>query len=170
MRQILSKSFMSVVLALMLSTLLVCGCGRKAPPPPPPARASLRPEIPGLKAYQAGRAALASHDEEEAQRLFRDAVHLNKDLTEAWFELGHLEVTMAPALAKTDELKAMVLFREGLEFEQQARQLLDEGKATVWTEPQAEEARTKLEVDLRDSDRALADGDSLREALRLRVY
>lgn len=170
MIQIRSRSFLGGALAVMLSTLLVCGCGRKAPQPPPAARAPLRPEIPGLKAYQDGRAALAADDQEEAQRLLREAIHLNTNLTEAWFELGHLEVTTAPALAKSDELKAMVLFREGLEFEQQARNLLDEGKTTVWTPPEAEEARAKMEVDLRDSDHALADGESLREALRLRVY
>jgi len=168
--QIRSKSFICSALAVMLSTLLVCGCGRKAPPPPRPAPAPVQPEIPGVKAYQDGRAALAADDQEQAQRLLRDAIHLNANLTEAWFELGHLEVTAAPALAKSDELKAMVLFREGLEFEQQARNLLDEGKTTVWTPTEAEEARAKMDVDLRDSDRALADGDSLREALRLRVY
>jgi hypothetical protein len=77
---------------------------------------------------------------------------------------------MAPRLMKSDELRALVLFREGLQFEQQARKLIDEGRITVWNPDEVEKAREKMEVDLRDADHALADEDSLREALRLRVY
>ena len=77
---------------------------------------------------------------------------------------------MAPGLFKTDELRAMVLFREGMQFEQQALKMLDEDKLTVWNPADAERAREKMTVDLRDADRALADEDSLREALRTRIY
>ena len=158
----------NLAVALWLSTGVI-GCSRKpAPPPPAPVRA--KPDILGLSAYQAGRDALAANDQQQAQRHFREAIHVNTSFTEAWYELGRLEVSMAPALAKSDELKAMVMFREGLEFEQQARKLLDEGKIRVWTPDQVEAARDKLELDLRDADHALADEDSLREALRVRVY
>jgi hypothetical protein len=115
-------------------------------------------------------AALAENDRERAQRLLLDAVHQNPGLAEGWFDLGHLEVTMAPGLMKDDELKAMVLYREGLQFEQQARKLFDEGKVSLWTPAELDQARERLEVDLRDVDRALADEGSLRESLRLRVY
>jgi membrane-bound lytic murein transglycosylase B len=156
-------------LVLVLTAALACGCSR---PPPPQAKAvaPVQPDIPGVKAYRAGVAAIAADDSEQAQRLLLDAVHQNQGLAEAWFDLGHIKVTMAPRLMKNDELQAMVLFREGLQFEQQARKLLDEGRITVWNPDEVEKAREKMEVDLRDADHALADEDSLREALRLRVY
>jgi hypothetical protein len=162
------RLLINLALALWLISTGI-GCSRK-PPPPLPAPVRSKPDILGLSAYQAGRDALAANDQEQAQRRFREAIHVNASFTEAWYELGRLEVSMAPALAKTDELKAMVMFREGLEFEQQARKLIDEGKIRVWTPAQVEAARDKLYLDLRDADHALADEDSLREALRVRVY
>jgi hypothetical protein len=162
------KWLANLALAMWLGASAI-GCSRK-PPPPPPAPVQAKPDILGLSAYQAGLDALAANDQEQAQRRFREVIHLNTSFTEAWYELGRLEVSMAPTLAKTDELKAMVMFREGLEFEQQARKLLDEGKIRVWTPAQAEAARDKLDLDLRDADHALADEESLREALRVRVY
>jgi hypothetical protein len=155
-------------LLLALIATLACGCSRT--PPPQAKVAAVQPDIPGVKAYLAGVAAIAADDSEQAQRLLLDAVHQNQGLAEAWFDLGHIKVTMAPGLMKNDELRAMVLFREGLQFEQQARKLLDEGRITVWNPDEVEKAREKMEVDLRDADHALADEDSLREALRLRVY
>jgi hypothetical protein len=157
-------------LIVVLTAVLICGCGRKPPPEPAPPPAITPHDIAGVKAYRSGVAAVAAGDVDQAQGLLLDAVHQNQNLAEAWFELGHLKVTVAPGLLRTDELKAMVLFREGLQFEQQARKLIDEGKLTVWSPEEAEQARAKIEVDLRDADRALADEDSLREALRLRVY
>jgi hypothetical protein len=153
----------------MLAATLVCGCSGKPPPPPkspPPAPV----EIPGEKIYRAGIAAIVADDRDQAQRLLHDAVRLNPGLAEAWFDLGHLEVSMAPGLFKEDELKALVLYREGLQFEQQARKLLDEGRITLWTPAQVDQAREKLDVDLRDADHALTDEESLRESLRLRIY
>jgi len=147
------------------------GCSKPPPPPPPkPAPVVVKYEAPGLQAYQAGLAALAAHDQEQAQSLFLETVHRNTTFTEAWYELGRVKVAMAPAMAKTDELRALSLFREGLQFEQQARQLMESGKVTVWTPEEADAARARLDNDLREADRILADEDSLREALRLRVY
>jgi hypothetical protein len=64
----------------------------------------------------------------------------------------------------------MVIFREGLQFVQEARKLIDQDKVAIWTPAEVDEARIKIEADLRDADRALGDEDSLREALRQRVY
>ena len=157
------------VLEVAVTALLMCGCGRKPPTPTPPAPV-VSHQIAGLKSYHEGLAALKADDQEQAQRLLLDAVHQNTNLTEAWYELGHLKVTMAPSLFKTDELKALVLFREGMQFEQQALKLLDEDKITAWTPAEVEQARDKMALDLRDADRALVDEDSLREALRTRIY
>ena len=159
---------------IILLATLICGCGHdRKPAPAAPAAAppaAQHNEIPGVKAYRAGLAALATDDPDRAQSLLLDAIHQNKELAEAWFELGHLKVTLAPKLTQADELKAMVIFREGLQFEQEARKLIDQDKIFVWTPDQVDQARVKLESDLRDADRALADEDSLREALRQRVY
>ena len=158
---------------VILLTALICGCGhdpRPAAPPPPTAPAPAQYEPAGAKAYRAGLAALAANDPEEAQSLLLDAVHQNKELAEAWFELGHLKVKLAPGMMKTDELKAMVTFREGLQFVQEAHNLIDQDKIAIWTPAEVDQARVKMESDLRDADRALADEDSLREALRQRVY
>jgi hypothetical protein len=163
----------SYTFAALLAVLL-CGCGQDRKPvavaqPTGPAPAQYN-ELAGLKAYRAGVAALAANDEDNAQSLLLDAIHQNKDLTEAWFELGHLKIKLAPSLMQADELKAMVLFREGLQFVLEARKLIDQDKIAIWTPAQLDEARVKMEADLRDVDRALADEDSLREALRQRIY
>ena len=163
------STFFSRPTLVALTAVLICGCGRKPPAPPPPT-VVVPHQIAGLKSYQEGLAALGADDQEQAQRLLLDAVHQNTNLTEAWYELGHLKVTMAQGLFKTDELRALVLFREGMQFEQQALKLLDEDKITVWKPADVEQAREKMELDLRDADRALADEDSLREALRTRIY
>ncbi len=153
--------------------LWVSGCGHDHKPSasvskgPAPAQYN---ELAGLKAYRAGIASLAANDPDSAQRLLLDAVHENKDLAEAWFELGHIKIKLAPGMMQADELKAMVVFREGLQFEQEALKLIDQGKVLIWTPSQVDDARVKMEADLRDADRALADEDSLREALRQRVY
>jgi hypothetical protein len=158
----------------ILLSALICGCGHDRKPAPAPQATGPAPaqynEIAGLKAYRAGLAALAADDPDQAQSLLLDAVHQNKDLAEAWFELGHLKVKLAPGMMQADELKAMVLFREGLQFVQEARKLIDQDKIVVWTPGEVDQARVKMESDLRDVDRALADEDSLREALRQRVY
>jgi tetratricopeptide (TPR) repeat protein len=160
--------------AILLSAL-ICGCGHdRKPPAAPPPQTGPAPaqynELAGLKAYRAGLAALAADDLDKAQSLLLDAVHQNKDLAEAWFELGHLKVKLAPGMMQTDELKAMVTFREGLQFVQEARKLIDQDKIAIWTPAEVDQARVKMESDLRDADRALADEESLREALRQRVY
>ena len=167
----MSYTFRSRALLIALAGALMAGCSKPpAAPAPKPAPMPVKYEPPGLKSYQEGLAAVAAHDQEQAQALFLEAVHRNNKFTEAWYELGRVKVAMAPALAKTDELKAMVLFREGLQFEQQARELLESGKVTVWTADEVDTARARLDTDLRDAERILADEDSLREALRLRVY
>jgi hypothetical protein len=167
----MSYTFRSRALLIALAAALVAGCSKPPPPPAPkPASLPVKYEAPGLEPYKAGLAAVAAHDPEQAQSLFLDAVHRNTKLTEAWYELGRVKVAMAPAIAKTDELRALALFREGLQFEQQARQLMESGKFAVWTAEEADAARALLDNDLRDADHILADEDSLREALRLRVY
>jgi len=158
----------------ILLTALICGCGHDRKPaapaqPPGPAPAQYN-ELAGLKAYRAGIAALAANDRDQAQSLLLDAVHQNKDLAEAWFELGHLKIKLAPGMMQADELKAMVMFREGLQFVQEANKLIDQDKIAIWTPSELDQAHMKIEADLRDADRALADEDSLREALRERVH
>jgi hypothetical protein len=44
-----------------------------------------------------------------------------------------------------DELKAMVIFREGLQFVQEARKLIDQDKVAIWTPAEVDEARIKIE-------------------------
>jgi hypothetical protein len=158
----------------VLLSALICGCGHDRKPaavarPAGPAPAQYN-ELAGLKAYRAGVAALSANDQDQAASLLLDAIHQNKDLAEAWFELGHLKIKLAPAMMHADELKAMVIFREGLQFVQEARKLIDQDKVAIWTPAEVDEARIKIEADLRDADRALGDEDSLREALRQRVY
>jgi len=168
MQQNICKPMTGHAFAFVLCAALNA-CSTK-PPPQAPAPPPAKVEMVGLKAYQAGRQALAANDSEAALKQFKDAVHLNTSFTEAWYEVGRLEVSIAPSLAKSDELKALVLFREGLQFEQQARRLLDEGKVRIWTPDETDAARVRLESDLRDADHVLADEDALREALRMRVY
>jgi hypothetical protein len=170
--RILSRRAVARVLAAA-AIALVAACGKNPTPAPAaaPAPVAFAPaEIAGVKAYQAGVAALAADDPELARRMFLDAMHQNQHLAEAWFELGHLQIKLAPGVFKSDELQAMSMFREGMQFEQEARKLLDQDRITVWTPEQVQRARDTMEVDLRDADRALVDEDSLREALRLRIY
>ena len=165
-----STIFSHRALRVALTALLICGCSRQ-PPPSPPQPAPVAPhEAAGVRSYKEAMVALGADDKEKAERLLLDAIHQNTHLAEAWYELGHLKVIMAPDLFKTDELKALMIFREGMQFEQQALKLLDEDKITVWKPAEVDVAREKMDVDLRDADRALVDEESLREALRTRIY
>jgi tetratricopeptide (TPR) repeat protein len=113
--------------------------------------------VPGADIYRQGLAAKAANDLEQAEHLFRQATHLNQELAEAWFELGRLKLQQAPPLAASDELKALQIFREGLLAEQEALRLLDAGKRALWTSEEETQARTTIDVDLRDAEQALGD-------------
>jgi len=158
-----------VALCLVVTTVS-CERDNKPPAPAPPAQPVVQqPYIAGLESHKSGMAALAAKDTQEALRLLRKATVENRELAEAWYELGHLQVTLAPELSKTQEYPALAMFRDGLEMEQEALRLLDAGKVTFWTDEEQTTARTVMDADLLGADEALADPTVLAETLRLRV-
>jgi tetratricopeptide (TPR) repeat protein len=124
-------------------------------------------EIAGVGIY---RDALTAPDREEAIRLLEQAVRANPRLAEAWYEMGRQKVMLAPNIVKVDEVRGTQVFREGLEAEKEALRLLDEGKVTVWTAAEEDQARTMLATDLANVDETLADQESSLRALRVRTY
>ena len=61
-------------------------------------------------------------------------------------------------------------FREGLQAEQEALRLLNEGKLSVWSVEEQAKAREVMDLDLRGVEEALGDEEALTEALRVRIY
>jgi tetratricopeptide (TPR) repeat protein len=155
--------------AALIAVASLGGCGKGAPPPPPPSAAKpvQKAEIAGVNLY---RQALATQDGDESLGLLEQAVRTNPRLTEAWYELGRFKVKRATILIKTDELQAVQMFREGLGAEQEALRLLDDGKVTVWSAAEQEEARAALQTDLRDAEEAMTGPEALLSALRQRTY
>ena len=157
-----------------LCTLALASCGNDKPPAksvPAPKVQPVRPRaIPGADQYRKAMSALAAGNEEEATTLLEQSVRTNSKLTEAWYELGRINVKRAPVVFKSDEQAGIVMFREGLEAEREALRLIDAGQAVLWTNEDQLQAREKLDADLVNTGEALNDEDSLREALRMRVH
>jgi tetratricopeptide (TPR) repeat protein len=162
--------FLRIGFTMALSAALVAGCGKGISPPPAPSPAAVpvkKAEIAGVGIY---REALAAQDSEEALRLLEQAVRANPRLAEAWYEVGRQKVRLAPDILKSDELRGIQVFREGLEAEKEASRLLDAGKVTVWNAAEEDQARATLATDLANVNETLADQESLLRALRVRTY
>jgi len=158
--------------ALLAVGASLAACGKTSPPPQTPtSHAAVVPvqtaEIAGVRTY---REAFATEDMDERLRLLELTVRANPHLTEAWYELGRFKIKRAPQVIKSDELQAVVMFREGLEAEQEALRLLDSGKVTVWTDEEEIRAREGLATDLANANEVMADHDALLNALRMRTY
>jgi hypothetical protein len=156
--------------AILLAAALLTGCGRDNKPPPAPTTRVVQPAPPSLAGVDLYRQALATKDTEESSHLLEEAVHANPRLAEAWYALGRLRLKLAPEIVKTDEMRGVMMFREGLQAEREALGLLDAGKVTVWSKAEEEEARTALARDLLNVDEVMGDQESLLAALRLRTY
>ena len=153
----------------VVATTVSCGRDNKPAPAPPPQPVVQQRYIAGVESYKLGMAALEAKDTEEARRLLRKATLENRELAEAWYQLGHLQVSLAPELSKTEEYPALAMFRDGLEMEREALRLLDDGKVSIWSDEEQTTARTVMDADLMGADEALADPTALAEALRMRV-
>jgi len=156
-----------------LCIALLAGCGedkhRAKAAAAPAVKRTPRVEAPGVKTYREALAELAAKDDAEALRLLEESVRANPRLAEAWYELGRLKVRRAPALVPSDELAGVASFREGLISEKEARRLIDDGQARLWSHEEQIDAQVALDADLANAERLLGDPDALREALLLRV-
>jgi hypothetical protein len=156
--------------AALTALTLLGACGKSAPPTPaPPAAKPTQKKVEGagIDLYRQG---LAAEDEDQALTLFDRAIRTNPRLTEAWYELGRRKVKQATVLVKTDELRAVQMFREGLEAEREAARLLDEGTVTLWSTPEQGDARLVLDTDLQNADEGMSGPDALLSALRQRTH
>ncbi|MEO8628591.1 MAG: hypothetical protein ABI612_10890 [Betaproteobacteria bacterium] len=152
-------------------TFALVACGRDSAPRPPPAPPKPQPvAIAGVDAYRQGLAAVQAQDHEGAVLLLRQATRNNHELAEAWYEKGRIQIQHAVPAFKTNELLALEEFREGLQAEQEALRLLNEGKVSVWSEEEQAKAREVMDLDLRGAEEALGDQEALTQALRLRIY
>lgn len=157
--------------AVLVAAAWLTSCGEDKKPPPAPTTRVAQPVAPAaLAGVGTYREALATQDTEESLRLLQAALQANRNLAEAWYALGRLKLKLAPDIVKTDEVRGVAVFREGLEAEREALALLEAGKVTVWSKAEEEQARMALAVDLLNVEEVMADHESLLAALRLRTY
>ncbi len=135
------------------------------PTAPPPSGLSIE----AFRAYQAAILAVRGENLDEARDLLKQAVELQPDFTEGWYNLGATtsRLAMAAAVDARDQ-EALDLFREAVEEKRRAQALIDEGKWFVYT---TREEQDQVIFDLRhaleDADAVMADEASLLAAMRL---
>lgn len=170
------------LVAVSLAALLIAGCrGRgkdaealpknepvaEATPPtsPPPPGLSTR----ALQAYVDAKLAIRAANLDEARNLLKQAVEVEPDFTEAWYNLGATtsRLSMAAAVDARDQ-EAIALFREAVEEKRRAQALIDDGKWFVYkTREEQDQVIFDLRHALEDADAVLADEASLLAAMRI---
>jgi tetratricopeptide (TPR) repeat protein len=174
---------LGIFVAVSLSVLGIAGCRGKAkdaealPKTEPVAEAAAPPTTPpppglsnkALQAYVDAKIAIRAANLDEARNLLKQAVEVQSDFTEAWYNLGATtsRLAMAAAVDSRDQ-EAIALFREAVDEKRRAQALVDEGKWFVYkTREEQDQVIFDLRHALEDADAVLADEASLLAAMRI---
>jgi len=103
------------------------------------------------------------------QGALEEAVRLQSDFTEGWYNLGACRANRAlEAIRSEDEAGALGLFRSAVDAKRKARDLMDQGVWYVYlTEQEQQQVREDVEAALEDADEVLGDEASLLAAMRI---
>jgi tetratricopeptide (TPR) repeat protein len=139
------------------------------PTSPPTTPTPLGLSAKALQAYVDARAATRAANLDEARDLLKQAVAIQPDFTEAWYNLGATtsRLSMAAAVNERDQ-EAIALFREAVEEKRRAQALVEDGKWFVYkTSEEQDQVISDLRHALEDADAVLADEPSLLAAMRI---
>jgi len=172
----------SALVAFSMAALVFAGCRGKgkdaeAPPKTEPVAEATKPTTPpppglsrdALYAYGTAIQAVRAANLDEARNLLKQAVELQPDFTEAWYNLGATTSRLAMAAAvDSRDLEALALFREAVLEKRRAQALVDDGKWFVYkTREEQDQVISDLRHALEDADAVMADEASLLAAMRI---
>ena len=168
--------------AALAVALSVAGCRRATPPAPataaPPASApssaageDLRELLPEARTYyRQAQGFVTSGALDQAQASFEQAVAVEPDFTEGWYNLGATYGNQAVRDAgRGDDSSALEFFRKGVTAKIRARELMNEGTWFLYGERERGVVLHDVEEALRDADEVMADEEVVLAALRLRA-
>jgi hypothetical protein len=117
--------------------------------------------------WEAHRAIVAEQDFETGVAKLEQAVALDADFGEAWYQLGTARLTAAASARDVDDAEALRLFRTGVGQCRVALDLMRRGSLRVWDAFELADAREEMEAELAliGPDAGLANDAGARAAL-----
>lgn len=146
------------------------GPSRARPAAPGRARVQEKPapDPEAMAAYERSRGEYQRGELGATQASLEEAVRIQDDFTEAWYNLGACRGNRAlNAIRGGDEAAALSLFRAGVEAKRRARDLMADGVWYVYfTAGEQRQMREEVEASLEDADAVLEDEAALLAAMR----
>jgi len=122
----------------------------------------------GASEYNRAVEAFQRKEYSKAREGFEKAVAANSDFAEAWYNLGATKVHLAKlALRDAKRSEALGFYREAVGHLRRAKELMDQGSFTVYSEPtERDRLRKEAESRLQEHGAIVGDDEAVLAALR----